>query len=42
MIKWKGLPWFFIFNGKKRQESGIVERPRESMCERQSIVIEEK
>jgi hypothetical protein len=38
MISWKGLPGFFIFNGKKGKESGIVERQRE----RQSIPIGEK
>jgi hypothetical protein len=32
----------FISNGKKRKESGIVERPRESVCERQSIAARER
>jgi hypothetical protein len=32
----------FISNGKKRKESRIAERPRESVCERQSIVARER
>ena len=42
MISWKGLPEFYIFNGKKGKESGIVERQRESVHERQSIALGEK
>jgi hypothetical protein len=41
-ISWKGLPGFFIFNGKKGKESWISERQRDSVCERQSIAIGEK
>jgi len=39
MINWKGWPGFFIFNGKKGNESWIAERQRERVCvhERQSI-----
>jgi hypothetical protein len=30
---------FFISNGKKGKEREIVERPRKSVCERQSIAM---
>jgi hypothetical protein len=33
---------FLISNAKKGKESGIAERQRESVCERQSIAIGEK
>jgi hypothetical protein len=42
MIGCKGLPGFFISNGKKGKESKIVERPRESGCERQSLAARER
>jgi hypothetical protein len=42
MISSKGLPGIFIFNKEKGKESWIAERQRESLCERQSFVIEEK
>jgi hypothetical protein len=37
MIGYKGLTGIFISNGKKGKESKTAERPRESVCERQSI-----
>jgi|APCry1669189472_1035225.scaffolds.fasta_scaffold383649_1 hypothetical protein len=42
MISWKGLPEFFILNRKKGKKSGKGEGQRESVRERQSIVIGEK
>jgi hypothetical protein len=42
MIGWKGLPGFFISSGKKGEESWIVERQRESVCERGRALWQEK
>ncbi len=36
-ISWKGLPGFFIFNGKKGKESWIAETEREHVREAQAL-----
>jgi hypothetical protein len=44
MIRWKGLPGFFISNGKKGKERGIMarQRVREIVCARGRALRQEK